>query len=41
MARRFNRKALSDDANARRKPDRNRMDQAARALLTTDGWQPG
>jgi N-terminal domain of anti-restriction factor ArdC len=40
MARRFNRKALSDDErDARRAADRNRMEQAARALLTTEGWQ--
>jgi hypothetical protein len=40
MARRFNRKPLTDDERAaRRKADRDRIEQAARALLTTDGWQ--
>ncbi len=40
MARRFKRKALSDaERDARRAVDRNRMEQAARALLTTEGWQ--
>jgi hypothetical protein len=40
MARRFNRTPLSDDErDARRKADRDRIEQAARALLTTDGWQ--
>jgi hypothetical protein len=40
MARRFNRKPLCDaERDARREADRNRIDQAARALLTTDGWQ--
>jgi hypothetical protein len=40
MARRFNRKPLSDaERDARRKADRNRIEQAARTLLTTDGWQ--
>jgi hypothetical protein len=40
MARRFNRKALTDEErDARRKADRDRIEQAARALLTTDGWQ--
>jgi hypothetical protein len=40
MARRFNRKPLTDQQrDARRKADRDRIEQAARALLTTDGWQ--
>jgi hypothetical protein len=40
MARLFNRKPLSDEQReARRKADRDRIEQAARALLTTDGWQ--
>ena len=40
MARRFNRKPLTDaERDARRKADRERIEQAARALLTTDGWQ--
>jgi hypothetical protein len=40
MARRFNRKPLTDEArDARRKADRDRIEQAARALLTSDGWQ--
>ena len=40
MARRFNRKPLTDEQrDARRKADRERIEQAARALLTTDGWQ--
>ena len=40
MARRFNRKPLTDDErDARRQADRERIEQAARALLTTDGWQ--
>jgi hypothetical protein len=40
MARRFNRKPLTDEEReARRKADRDRVEQAARALLTTDGWQ--
>src|SRR4051794_20887359 len=40
MARRFNRKPLTDEErDARRKADRDRIEQAARALLTTDGWQ--
>jgi hypothetical protein len=40
MARRFNRKPLtSEERDARRKADRDRLEQAARALLTTDGWQ--
>src|SRR3954454_551381 len=40
MARRFNRKPLTDEErDARRKADRDRIEEAARALLTTDGWQ--
>jgi N-terminal domain of anti-restriction factor ArdC len=40
MARRFTRKPLTEaERDARRKADRDRLEQAARALLTTDGWQ--
>ena len=40
MARRFNRRPLTDaERDARRQADRERIEQAARALLTTDGWQ--
>jgi N-terminal domain of anti-restriction factor ArdC len=40
MARRFNHKPLTDEErDARRKADRDRLEQAARSLLTTDGWQ--
>jgi hypothetical protein len=40
MARRFNRKPLSsEERHARRQADRDRIEQAARALLTTNGWQ--
>ena len=40
MARRFNRKPLTDEErDARRQADRERIEQAARALLTSDGWQ--
>ena len=40
MARRFNRMPQTDtERDARRKADRDRIEQAARALLTTDGWQ--
>jgi hypothetical protein len=40
MARRYNRKPLTDEErDARRKADRERIEQAARDLLTTDGWQ--
>jgi N-terminal domain of anti-restriction factor ArdC len=40
MARRFNGKPVTDEErDARRKADRDRIEQAARALLTTDGWQ--
>ena len=40
MARRFNRKPLTgEERDAGRKADRDRLEQGARALLTTDGWQ--
>jgi len=40
MSRRFNRRPLSDDERAaRRQADRERIQQAARALLTSEGWQ--
>jgi hypothetical protein len=40
MARRFTRKALTDEErDARRNADRDRIEQATRALLTSDGWQ--
>ena len=40
MARRFNRRPLTHaERDARRQADRERIEQAARALLTTDGWQ--
>jgi hypothetical protein len=40
MARRFNRTPLTDEErDARHKADRDRIEQAARALLSTDGWQ--
>jgi hypothetical protein len=40
MARCFTRKPLTEaEREARRKADRERLEQAARALLTTDGWQ--
>lgn len=40
MSRRLTRKALTDaERDARRKADRDRLDDAARALLTSDGWQ--
>jgi hypothetical protein len=40
MARRSNRNPLTDEErDARRKADRDRIEQAARALLSTDGWQ--
>jgi hypothetical protein len=40
MARRFNRRPLSEaERDARRGADRERIEQAARALLTTDGWR--
>ena len=40
MARRYNRKPLTEaERDARRKADRERIEQAARALLTSDGWR--
>ena len=39
MARRLNRKPLTDQERDARKADRERIEQAARALLTADGWQ--
>ena len=40
MARRFTREKLTEDErDARRQADRDRIEQAARALLTTEGWQ--
>src|SRR4051794_3990911 len=40
MARRFNPKPLTEaERDARRKADRERIEQAARDLLTSDGWQ--
>jgi len=40
MARRSNHKPLSaDERDARRQADRERIEQAARALLTSEGWQ--
>jgi N-terminal domain of anti-restriction factor ArdC len=40
MARHPNRKPLTEaERDARRKADRDRLEQAARALLSTDGWQ--
>jgi hypothetical protein len=40
MARRSNQKTRTDaERDARRKADRERIEQAARALLTTDGWR--
>ena len=40
MARRFNHKPLTDaERDARRQADRDRIEQAARQLLTSDGWQ--
>jgi hypothetical protein len=40
MARRFSRKPLSDtERDERRQADRKRIEAAARALLSTDGWQ--
>jgi hypothetical protein len=40
MARRYNGKPLTaEERDARRQADRERIEQAARALLTTDGWQ--
>src|SRR5919205_675397 len=40
MARRHNRKPPTEGGrDARRKADRERIEQAARELLTTEGWQ--
>jgi hypothetical protein len=40
MARRFDRTPLTDtERDARRKAECDRLEQAARALLTTDGWR--
>src|ERR687897_1489267 len=40
MARRFNRRPLTDaERAARRQADRDRIQHAARALLTSEGWQ--
>src|SRR5947199_8211844 len=40
MARRFNRKPpTEEERDARRRADRERIEQAARELLTTEGWQ--
>src|SRR3954451_21158478 len=40
MARRCNRKPLTEqERDARRQADRERIGQAARALLTTEGWR--
>jgi hypothetical protein len=40
MPRRFNSRSLSDaERDARRRADRERVEQAARALLTTEGWR--
>jgi N-terminal domain of anti-restriction factor ArdC len=40
MSRRFNRRPLTDaERAARRQADRERIQHAARALLTSDGWQ--
>ena len=40
MPRHFNRKPLADaERDARRQADRERIEQAARDLLTSDGWQ--
>ena len=40
MSRRFNRRPLTDaERDARRQADRERIEQAARALLTSEGWQ--
>lgn len=40
MARRFNRKPpTEEERDARRRADRVRIEQAARELLTTEGWQ--
>lgn len=40
MSRRFSRRPHTDaERDARRHADRERIEQAARALLTTEGWQ--
>src|SRR4051794_6323241 len=40
MSRRHNRRPLTEaERSARRQADRERIEQAARALLTSDGWQ--
>jgi len=40
MSRRFNRRQLSEaERDARRHADRDRIEQAARALLASEGWQ--
>jgi hypothetical protein len=40
MSRRFNRRPLTEaERDARRQADRDRIEQAARELLTTEGWQ--
>jgi hypothetical protein len=40
MGRRFNRRPLTtEERDARRQADRQRIEQAARVLLTSDGWQ--
>jgi hypothetical protein len=40
MSRRFNRRSLTHaERDARRHADRERIEHAARALLTTEGWQ--
>src|SRR5829696_9185503 len=40
MSRRFNRLPLTEaERAARRQSDRDRIEQAARALLTSDGWR--
>src|SRR5215213_8908944 len=40
MSHRFNRRPLTEaERSARRQADRDRIEQAARALLTSDGWR--
>src|SRR3954452_9218348 len=40
MSRRFNRRPVTEaERAARRQADRDRLERAARALLTSDGWQ--
>ena len=40
MSRRFDRRPVTQaERAARRQADRDRIEQAARALLTTDGWR--